>query len=101
MRPPVRRSTAAATHRRTAGRYWRLADIAEKEGRIARAREFVQIAIKLDRRAAEATDGGVWSRTAERSRIKGVFDGPSQAGGRGGRHATIAGTPQPAGGPAE
>lgn len=57
MRPLVRRSTAAATHRRTAGRYWQLADIAEKEGRIARAREFVEIAIKLDRRAAAATEG--------------------------------------------
>lgn len=101
MRPLVRRSTAAATHRRTAGRYWQLADIAEKEGRIARAREFVEIAIKLDRRAAEATDGGARSRTAERSRIEGFFDGPSRASGRGGRRATTAGTPQPAGGPAE
>ena len=101
MRPLVRRSTAAATHRRTAGRYWQLADIAEKEGRIARAREFVEIAIKLDRRAAKAADGGVWSRTTEQSRIEGVFDGPSRAGSRGDRRAITAGAPQPSGGPAE
>ncbi|WP_119459913.1 hypothetical protein [Rhodospirillaceae bacterium SYSU D60014] len=52
MRSPPRPSTIATAHQRTAARYWELAEIAEKTGHIARAREFVALALKFDQRAA-------------------------------------------------
>lgn len=54
MRRLPRPSTTATAHQRTAARYWELAEVAEKTGHIARAREFVALALKFDRRAAAA-----------------------------------------------